>query len=383
MKKNHLIIPTSLVAIICILISSCQPEETLPYRSEKLTLPSTAFQYASPELPQHLKFVVDQQKLDAITNDGATLGRVLFYDKKLSVNNKVSCGSCHHQTSAFADPVDFSVGFEGKKTSRNALAIANTINQPTFFWDSRTKKLEDLVTQPILNHIEMGMEDLGELEEKLASISYYPPLFEKAFGSPEVSKERIASAATQFMNSMISSNSKVDRKMQGGGSLSLAEQRGEWIFFGNGRCYLCHSGPDFRGEPTTFGGFGVLTGSNETWANIGLDETYTDNGIGRTNSDMNGVFKVPSLRNVALTEPYMHDGRFKTLEEVVEHYNSGIEDHPSLDWRLRGTDIAGNEGPVRMEMTEQDKADLIAYLHTLTDHDLISDPKFSNPFEEE
>lgn len=382
MKKNQLIISTSLVAIVCIIMSSCQPEENLPYRSETLNLPETAFQYANPQLPQHLSFTVDQQKLNSITNDGATLGRVLFYDKKLSVNNKISCGSCHDQAAAFADPVAFSVGFEGKKTSRNALAIANTINQPTFFWDSRTKKLEDLVTQPILNHIEMGMEDLDELEQKLASISYYPALFENAFGSSEVTKERIASAAAQFMNSMISSNSKMDKSMQGGAQLDEAEQRGQWIFFGQGRCYLCHSGPDFRGEPMGFGGFGTMMGSNETWANIGLDETYTDNGIGRTNSDMNGVFKVPSLRNVALTAPYMHDGRFNTLAEVIDHYDGGIEDHPSLDWRLRSSSFGGAEGPVRMGLSDQDKADLIAFLHTLTDQDLINDAKFSNPFEE-
>lgn len=366
------------LAIACLLLPGCKPDEPLPYKSNTPSLPETSFQYADPEIPFKMLQVVDEDKLNAITNEGATLGRVLFYDKKLSVNNAVACASCHKQEAGFSDPDRFSVGFEGRKTTRNSPSIVNTASQSSFFWDSRTKNLEDLISQPILNHIEMGMEDLTELEEKLSLISYYPDLFEKAFGSKEVTDKRIASAMSQFLNSIISSNSKLDQADAGSTTLSLKEQHGEWLFFGHGRCYLCHSGPDFRASTQ---GFGQSPNSNENWANIGLDSTYTDNGMGSGGTDplMNGVFKVPSLRNIDLTAPYMHDGRFNTLEEVIDHYTSGIKDNPGLDQRLWQ---GANSSPIRMNFADGDKEALVLYLKTLTDEELVADPKFSDPFDE-
>lgn len=379
MKKNYFSLTSlTFLVTVCLLVSSCKPDEPLPYKVDSPNLPETSFQYEDPVIPLHLQEVVQQEKLDVITNAGATLGRVLFYDKKLSINNSVSCASCHKQEAGFADPDRFSVGFEGRKTTRNSPSIVNTASQASFFWDSRTKNLEDLIRQPILNHIEMGMESLTELEEKLSMVSYYPDLFEQAFGSSEITDERIASAMTQFINSIISSNSKVDQVTARTTNLSLREDQGERIFFGYGRCYLCHSGPDFRAMPQ---GFGQPGSSNENWANIGLDSTYTDNGIGRGGSDslLNGVFKVPSLRNVALTAPYMHDGRFETLEEVLEHYSSEVKSNPGLDSRL----WQGSSGiPRRLNFSDEDKEALILYLKTLTDTDLIADQKFSDPFGE-
>lgn len=380
MKKHYFsTISLTFLSMICLLVSSCKPDEPLPYKSSIPSLPENSFQYANPSIPSKMLQVVDQDQLNAITNEGATLGRVLFYDKKLSINNAVACASCHRQEAGFSDPDRFSVGFEGRKTTRNSPAIVNTVSQSSFFWDSRTKNLEDLIKQPILNHIEMGMEDLDELEEKLGLISYYPDLFEKAFGSAEITDEKIASAMSQFLNSIISSNSKSDQATAGASNLTDSEKHGEQLFFGIARCYLCHSGPDFR---AAFQGFGQPS-SIENWANIGLDTTYTDKGIGSGNSDiqLNGVFKVPSLRNVALTAPYMHDGRFVTLAEVIDHYNEGIKSHPSLDQRL-WIGSSSNSSPIRLGLTDDDQTALIEYLNTLTDNDLISNPKFSNPFDE-
>lgn len=371
-------ISLTFLAVACLLVNSCKPDEPLPYKVSNPRLPETSFQYQDPVIPAHFQGAMDQDKLDAITNEGATLGRVLFYDKKLSINNLVACASCHKQEAGFSDPDRFSVGFEGRKTTRNSPAIVNTASQASFFWDSRTKNLEDLISQPILNHIEMGMESLAELEEKLSLVSYYPELFKQAFGSSEITDERIAAAMTQFINSMISSNSKADQAIAMTSNLSPLEWQGERIFFGYGRCYLCHSGPDFRDVPQSFGQSGS---TGENWANIGLDSTYTDNGIGKGGSDslLNGVFKVPSLRNVALTAPYMHDGRFETLEEVVEHYSSEVKSNPGLDSRLwQGT----NGIPRRLNLSDEDKEALILYLKTLTDTDLIADQKFSDPFDE-
>ncbi len=307
-------------------------------------------------------------------NYGATLGRVLFYDVRLSINNATSCGSCHQQIFAFADNVSLSRGMALQQTQRNTPAIINCMQKRNFFWDQRVTKLEDMVTKPIQNHIEMGFEDMDKLAEKLKSVSYYPALFKKTFGNEIVTKERISYALAQFLRSMATFNSKSDKVGRREESYTAIELEGKRLF-DNSSCSDCHS---FNGSSYS------ALGS----ANIGLDKNDADKGIRRlqtstsntgivTYTQVEGMFSIPSLRNIALSAPYMHDGRFKTLEEVINHYSTGIQANPSLSHTL----IKWNTGqPVRFNFSEQDKKALIAFLNAFTDWDFIANPMFSDPF---
>lgn len=332
-------------------------------------LPDTPFEYATINLPAHFNAAqistADNTPADnTITNDGATLGRVLFYDKKLSANNTVSCASCHQQAHGFSDPNQLSTGFEGGLTGRNSMGLANAryYDPGHFFWDERADTLEDQVLGPIQDSVEMGMT-LEVLLPKLAAESYYPPLFEQAFGSSEVTSDRIAKALAQFVRSMVSYQSKYDDGVASNFSnFTREEDRGRRIFEGQGRCDNCHTTAAFVAEQAR---------------NIGLDAVSSDNGLGNVsgNTNDNGKFKVPSLRNVALTAPYMHDGRFATLAEVVEHYNSGVQNHPNLDQNLRR-----NGQPQRLNLDQAEKDALVAFLNTLSDPVLTHDGRFADPF---
>ncbi len=306
-----------------------------------------------------------------ITNDGATLGRVLFYDKHLSANNTISCGSCHHQDKAFTDAMVTSKGFEGKLTRRNSMSTVNLRYFPggKMFWDLRAKDLEEQSLMPIQDHIEMGMK-LEDLSPKLSELSYYPDLFKKAFGTEEITCDRISMALSQFLRSKVSFHSKYDEGVANGFSNFTPEElRGQQLMR-RAFCNECHS------DLST-----VLEGTRNTYfidpINLktinGLDETYVDNGVGELTNlskDM-GVFKTPSLRNVAVTAPYMHDGRFKTLKDVLNHYSTGVKANPNKGVQLFGTGF---------NFTEEEKSDIIAFLNTLTDEQFLTDPKYSDPF---
>lgn len=309
-------------------------------------------------------------EMSNITDAGATLGRVLFYDPQLSLNNAVACGSCHRQKAAFADGQTASEGFGGKFTPRNSMAIVNVALNNNLFWDSRIASLRQMVTQPVQNHLEMGMESMDVLASKLSKVDYYPDLFLAAFGSREITEDRIANALTQFLSAMVTANSRFDRAQQNDfATFNELERMGKDLFFGTrANCSSCHSGANFSAPDSPVGEYGSPTAKGT--ANIGLDLVYADNGKGE------GQFKIPSLRNIALTAPYMHDGRFNTLEEVVEHYNSGIQAHRNLDEKFIGSD--GN--PLRLGLNEMEKQALVAFLKTLTDEDFIRDQRFSDPF---
>lgn len=347
------------------------------------TLPATAFDYAGPAttgLPAHLANLQGPGGLRAdntpagnpITNAGATLGRVLFYDKRLSANDTVSCGSCHQQARGFSDPARLSVGFAGGLTARHAMGLvdAKFYARGRFFWDERAATLEDQVLQPIQNATEMGMA-LPALEAKLAALPYYPALFQAAFGSPAVTSDRISKALAQFIRAMVSTQSKYDRAFQGGppnfpAVFTTQELHGLQLFAGGSvapgrtlRCDACHGTPaQIAAQPE----------------NNGLDAVVTDAGAG------GGRFKVPSLRNVALRAPYMHDGRFATLDEVIEHYSTGVKDSPNLSPQLRTPPGPNGGQAVRFNLSAEEKAALRAFLETLTDTAIGSDPKFSDPF---
>ncbi len=312
-----------------------------------------------------------------VTNHGATLGRVLFYDKKLSLNNTVACGSCHLQSKAFSDGSALSTGFEGRITGRSSMAITNPQMSNNLFWDSRSSTIKDLSLRPVQNHIEMGMEDLDMLVTKLQKTNYYPPLFEKAFGTRTITKENISDAMSQFVASLVTKDSKFDKaNTTNFSNFTNLENQGLQLFMGKALCSSCHAGTDLSAPDQPGGAYGgssgIFGGDNgeKGTANIGLDLIYKDNGR------VDGKFKIPSLRNIALTAPYMHDGRFKTLEEVIDHYTSGIKPNKDLDKKF--VNANGSVKPIQLSGVE--KMALIAFLQTLTDETYTHDVKYSNPF---
>lgn len=317
----------------------------------------------------------DINRFVKITNEGAKLGRVLFYDKKLSLNNTIACASCHHQDKAFADGLAVSPGFEGRQTSRNSMAILNPITQNNLFWDSRSQSIHDLSLRPVQNHIEMGMEDVDFLSKKLSETSYYNALFKEAFGDASITPERISDALSQFIASITTSQSKFDKLARGEGvAFTELENMGMNLFFSSkAKCSSCHAGGNFSAPDGIFDPYGGGSSGGEDLrgtANIGLDLVPVDAGLGE------GKFKIPSLRNITLTAPYMHDGRFKTLEEVLDHYTHGIKATAALDPKFK--DESGRVKPIALSPLE--KKAIIAFLGTLQDDSFTKDPKFSSPF---
>jgi cytochrome c peroxidase len=369
----------TLVALcLLIVVISCQ-KDTFKTAIQAPDLPEVPYSYAPNWEGMHSHMVGQDI---GITDAGAALGRVLFYDKILSIDNTVSCGSCHLQSIAFSDGAKVSTGIDQQKTDRNAPAISNLYDDNLMFWDGRVTTVEDLVLKPVRNHKEMGMEDLDFLVTKIKAAPYYEDLFVDAFGSPEVTTERVAEAMSQFIKSMVGCDSPMDRHSQNNEPLSPLAQEGMNIFFGKGSCYNCHSGPDFNDRGGFFGGpffpgdaFGFQWGQDV--ADIGLDKEYTDVGFGVFDESLVGIFKIPSLRNVALTGPYMHDGRFATLEDVVNHYNEGIQRSPNLDDVLKSWDTGD---AITLGLTDTEKSALVAFLHSLTDEKYLADERFSDPF---
>jgi cytochrome c peroxidase len=379
--KSSRISTILLSAVVALLFyTSCQKTEAV-YEVNTLNLPSRPLDYVTNLNGNQ------NNRLNPTTNDGATLGRVLFYDKNLSINNTISCASCHKQANGFADVTATSEGYKGGRTTRNSLALVNLADDSRFFSDMRTSSLEELALQPVANHIEMGLENIDNLVKKLNRTAYYPNLFLKAFGSTDINQDLISKALAQFLRSIVSTDSKFDAFRNGGwGTFNEKELSGWDLFFNKLHCSGCHNGNDLN----SFGS-----------GNIGLNMDYQDNGAGALLGEpsLNGVFKVPTLRNIALTAPYMHDGRFKTLEEVIEHYNSGVQNHVNLSRFLRGFSWQGNGGSANntqncwscgigtagtdfkaLNLTQTDKENLVAFLTTLTDETLVRDEKFSNPF---
>jgi len=341
-------------------------------------LPASPFNYANPVLPQGFLInpILAQDNTPAnnrITDPAATLGRVLFYDKRLSRNLTISCSSCHQQEHGFSDPARFSVGFEGGHTGRNSMGLTNAryYLRRSFFWDERAATLEEQVLQPIQDPVEMGMT-LAELNVRLAAEPFYQTLFSNAFGTPAVDSTRVARALAQFVRSIISTKSKFDAGAASGfANFTATENQGRQLFNAPmmGNCASCHGTDNF------------VPGNNVF--NNGLENPFIDPGLGAVTglSSDNGKFKVPSLRNIALTAPYMHDGRFATLEQVVEFYNSGVVDHPNLSPQLRNPPGSPNAGaPRRLNLNPMQKAALVAFLNTLTDPETATNPQWSDPF---
>ncbi len=301
----------------------------------------------------------DLPRDNPLSGEGVELGRRLFFDARLSVNNSQSCASCHHPGAAFSDDEALSAGAEGAEGTRNAMPLMNLAWKSSFFWDGRAATLREQVLMPIQNPVEMH-ESLTNITAKLSTESGYPEMFTRAFGSAEISADRVARALEQFLLTRVSYDSKFDRALNGEEKLTDEEQRGFMLFHTEydprrgqygADCFHCHGGPLFR---------------SQDFANNGLDAEFTDAGRSRvTGRDGDrGKFAVPSLRNVELTGPYMHDGRFKTLEEAVEHYCTGMKRSATLDPNLAKHPDGG------VPLSESDKKALVAFLKTLTDESL-------------
>jgi cytochrome c peroxidase len=337
-------------------------------------LPATLNDYAGHEYPQHF---LDDPLLNLIggfggntvTNEGSTLGRVLFYDKNLSANNTISCGSCHHQDKGFTDGLAFSPGFEGQLTGRNSMSIVNGDFQGRMFWDRRANSVETQVLMPIQDPIEMGM-DLADLVMKLDTLPYYADLFEAAFGSAEITSQKIAGALGQFVRSIRSYRTKYDVGVPlNFSNFTTEEELGRQLFTnGDFRCNSCHATQNIGGPFEQHNG---------------IDSIPVDEGVGGFTNDPDeiGMFKTVSLRNIELTAPYMHDGRFASLDEVMDFYSTDIEQHANLDGRLAVGYVTGGT-PLQFNFTQAEKSAMIAFLNTLTDWEMVNDTIYSDPFPE-
>jgi cytochrome c peroxidase len=337
------------------------------------TLPSIHYRYrgGSLDVPPHLCAIsvrafqskeTMSARANPTTDAGAALGRVLFYDRRLSQNDAISCASCHQQSAGFSDTARLSRGYNGRETRRHSMALANVrfTGGSGFFWDVRARTLEEQVLMPIQDGIEMGMT-LPDLERKLGLIPYYPALYNEAFGSPEITIERTARALAQFLRVLVTTDSPFDQAFSSENvapdlsRLTPIQQDGFNVFQRSG-CTSCH-----------FSSTQIVASA----MNTGLDSVPADTGAGR------GAFRAPSLRNVAVRAPYMHDGRFRTLDEVLDFYSAGVHASTDLDVRLRDR---ATMGPRRLDLSVEQRASLKAFLHALTDSTFLTAPELSDPF---
>ena len=328
--------------------------------------------YAVP-IPTHFPDMIVPEN-NPMTVEGVELGKHLFYEKLLSGDNSMSCATCHAPAAAFSDTNQYSKGIDGIQGTRNSMALINLGWQSFFFWDGGAKTLEEQILQPVPNPIEMH-QSWKDAVSKLNAQVTYRNLFFKAFGEEGIDSLKVSKAIAQFLRTMISGESKFDvmYKQENNMSLNPYEKQilatvspEEWAGYDlfkslNGAdCFHCHNGPLMQVKK---------------FSNNGLDATFTDLGRGLITGDPNdnGKFKVPTLRNIALSAPYMHDGRFKTLDEVIEHYSTGIHQSPTIDPLIE----FAFQGGVQLDSQEKDL--LKKFLLTMTDYKFVNNPEFKDP----
>ncbi len=346
------------LAVATTLFPSCQREDAAPNPTPNL--PTTPYNYANVSYPAHIQQAIaaldNTPANNQLTDAGATLGRVLFFDNNLSRNNRVSCASCHGSQDGFSDDRRFSRGFDGEDTRRHSMTTLNALfyKSGKMFWDERAASLEEQVLMPIQDHIEMGM-DLGDLVERLKGVDYYPALFQDAFGSNTITEEGISKALAQYLRSMVTYESKYDLVQQGSASFTAQELAGQQLFARQGpngllSCQDCHGGgtTDIHSTHLHLGQVATKVYPHDP-SDLGVYETTNDP------ADRN-KFKVGSLRNIAERAPYLHDGSAASLQALLQT--------PEHNFGLNPTEITH----------------VIAYLNTLTDEAIQRDEKFSNPF---
>lgn len=340
MKNLFLIISVTLLATSCSVDPQIKPE-----------LPAEGIKEIIPEgWPQpHYRFTDN-----VLSTEKFKLGRALFYETMLSADNTISCGSCHQQFAAFAHSAhQFSHGINGLVGTRNAPALQNLNWNPSFMHDGGVNHIEVFPPAPITNPVEMA-ETLPNLVLKISASAKYQDLFRKAYGDDTVTTQRMFKAIAQFMGTMYSYSSKYDQVKHGAANFTASEQSGYNLFVQ--KCASCHQEPLF---------------SDYKFRNNGLavNPAIRDSGRAHITRDLADLykFKTPSLRNIELTGPYMHDGRFMTLIECLNHYISGISNSPTLDPSLNGG----------ISLNTQEKNDIIAFLKTLTDPQFLTDKRYS------
>ena len=289
-----------------------------------------------------------------VTEEGFELGKALFNDPMLSRDNTISCAECHNQSYAFTHHGhDVSHGVDNRVGTRNAPAVQNMAWQKEFFWDGGVGDLDLFSVAPIENPLEMD-ENLGNVLTKLRSTQKYPVLFHKAYGSTEITSQKFLKALSQFMLSLVSANSRYDKyARKEGGILNSEELAGLSLF--QQKCSSCHAGDLFTDQSYRNNGLNIQGSKDE--GRFRITERVEDR----------FKFKVPSLRNVEMTAPYMHDGRFYTLEEVLHHYASGVQQTPNVDASLKNG----------IPLTAEEQAKIVAFLKTLTDREFLTNPKFA------
>ena len=352
-------LPFILFFILCTL--SCDTEQGQEQGYEptpvNIAVPAIFSQLLpAPEIPAN----------NPLTEEGVALGRALFYEKNLSADNTLSCAGCHRPNEGFSDQRRYSIGIDGIAGFRNSMPLVNIAwnTNNKFNWDGSADSLEEQVLEPVVNEIEMH-NTWPNVEQTLQSDPNYLTKFEQAFGTTTISKDLIAKALAQFIRTLVSGNAKFDNYLLGQATLTPLEQQGLAVFLDENRgdCFHCHGSP-----------------SNPLWTdndfhNNGLDENFTDLGLGDITGDpaQFGLFKSPSLRNLAYTAPYMHDGRFQTLDQVIDHYSEGLIFSPTIDPLMKTVAQGG------VQLTPQDKAALKAFLLSLSDPSLANNPAYQNP----
>ncbi len=342
--------------------TACRPEADQPVDFDPTPFILEVGDFPDPLLPAD----------NPLTVSGVKLGRMLFYEKDLSRDRSQACADCHIQADAFSDIRKLSIGVEGLEGKRQAMPVMNLAwHYNGLFWDGRSPSVRAQSLKPIQDPLEMN-ETLPGAIAKLQANKKYRDQFIRAFGDDQITPERMGLALEQFMFTMVSNNSKYDRWLRNEVMLTPSEENGRKLFFaefdpnGIGRgaeCFHCHGGHNF---------------TNDEYMNNGLDNDaeITDNGrmMVTNNPGDRAKFKVPSLRNIARSGPYMHDGRFATLEDVIDHYNIGVKNAATVNFILQY-----NLQPGGLGLTAQEKSDLIAFLHTLTDDDFLTNTAFKKP----
>lgn len=345
-KRTKMKKTTFLYIILSISLASCIKDKN------DVDIPSASF-----SVPMNFPAPVYNFDKNPITNAGFALGKKLFYDGRLSRDGSISCGDCHQQSAGFAH-ADHRVshGVDNQLGTRNSPALFNLAWQNTFFWDGGVHDLDLFSISPIENPIEMD-EKMPNVIKKLQSDNSYPSMFQNAFGTNEINGTRTFQALSQFMNMLVSSNSKYDRYKRGEAAIILSSDELSGLALVQEKCQSCHKGELF--SDFSFRNNGVGAGKDVGRALITL------------NQEDNYKFKVPSLRNLGYSSPYMHNGRFLNLDAVLNHYSNEIKGSPTLDVALQNGNVNG------IVLTEKEKKDIIAFLNTLNDETFIKDKRFS------
>lgn len=369
--------------IIGLIVWSCQQDNPI----QPVENPGTPMELDIPEYFPSMDIPDD----NPTTHEGVKLGRMLFYDPILSSDSSMSCATCHKQENAFASNVRFNKGVQGVNGFRNAMSLANVGFYPAFNWHGDVTNLEQQAIEPVLNPVEMN-STWPNVIQRINRHPEYPQRFKEAFGDQPITRELVTKAIAQFERTLISHNSKWDKVLKrannsessiqqvAGKFLSPAELRGLNLFNSEqADCFHCHGGTGT--QP-------LLT--NNAFMNNGLDSmgpeelNFDDPGRGGVtgNRNDNGKFRTTTLRNIELTGPYMHDGRFETLKEVIDFYSEGLQPASNLDANIRKHLPANRWASGGVDLTERQKQDLISFLKTFTDTAFVNNPRFSNPFED-